>query len=159
MNIKDYAKNNILILDGAMGTMLYKSGKLSSGDNPAKLNITNPETVKAVHRAYLQAGSNMILTNTFAAASLPNCEEVIANGVKLAVEAVDGFDTCIGLNIGPIGEMLEPFGELSPENAYEQYKNQVLIGTKNGANAIYIETMSDLNEAEIAVKAAKENCY
>ncbi|MCL2838195.1 MAG: homocysteine S-methyltransferase family protein [Oscillospiraceae bacterium] len=183
MNIREHIKNQILILDGGMGTMLYKSGKLNRGENPVLLNLQSPETVKSVHMAYLQAGADMILTNTFAVAGEPNFEEIIKSAVGIAKEAVEEFrqtaeprgamfadvetrekcrfacfDACVALNVGPIGEMLEPLGELRAEAAYEKFKLQVLAGVSASADAIYIETMTDLAEAEIAVRAARENC-
>ena len=158
MNIREHVKNRILILDGGMGTMLYKSGKLNRGENPVLLNPQSPETVKAVHEAYLQAGADMILTNTFAVAGEVNFEDIIKSAVGIAKEAANEFDAAVALNVGPIGEMLEPLGELEVDEAYEKFKKQVLAGVSAGADAIYIETMTDLAEAEIAVRAARENC-
>jgi len=146
------------LLDGAMGTSLQQSGKLSVGENPSKLNIESPDTVASVHRAYLQAGSDIIITNTFAATALPNFEEIIASGVKIAKLAAQGFNAKVALNIGPLQNSLEPLGTNDETKAYEIFKKQVEIGVKNGADIIYIETMTDLNETKIAVTAAKENC-
>jgi len=146
------------LLDGAMGTSLQKSGKLPIGENPSKLNIESPETVAAVHRAYLQAGSEIIITNTFAATALPNFEEIISHGVRIAKEAVQEFEAKVALNIGPLQNSLEPLGTNDEASAYEMFKRQIIAGVKAGADIIYIETMTDLNEAEIAVKAARGNC-
>jgi len=150
--------NKPVVLDGAMGTMLQRSGKLPVGENPSKLNIESPETVAAVHRAYLQAGSDIIITNTFAATALPNFEEIISCGVKVAREAIEGFSAKVALNIGPLQNSLEPVGSCGEETAYEMFRKQVLAGVAAGADIVYIETMTDLNEAKIAVSAAKESC-
>jgi len=151
-------KNSPLILDGAMGTMLYKSGKLARGENPVTVNLKSPETVKSVHRAYLQAGADMILTNTFAANGQENMEEIIQSAIRIAKEAAEGFDVFVAQNIGPLGNSLEPLGTCDEAEAYEIFKRQVLVGAEAGADVIYIETMTDLNEARIAVRAARENC-
>jgi len=165
MTIQQYIKNNILILDGAMGTMLQEF--CQSGESPIILNIKNPEAVKAVHRAYFTAGSNLVASNTFGAYGRKlqgyTAEEIITAGVKLAKEAAaefsdSGVPRWVALDIGSIGEFLEPLGDITREAAYEIVKEQVIAGASAGADAIYIETMTDLEEARIAVVAAKENC-
>lgn len=158
MKLKDFVKDNILILDGAMGTMLQEMG-LKAGENPEVFNLTSPEVVKKVHLAYLDAGSNMVITNTFGANSrkFPNNKEIISSAISIAKEAASAFNGYVALDIGPIGELLEPMGTLRFEEAYELYKEQVIIGRDAGVDAIYIETMTDLHEAKCAVLAAKEN--
>jgi len=159
MDLKEYTKDNILVLDGAMGTELQKNG-LGVGESPEKLNITSPETVKRVHLSYLNAGAKMVLTNTFGAneRKLSNAEEIIGYAVDIAKNAAVKFDAYAALNMGPIGELMEPIGTLKFDEAYELFAKQVLAGAKAGADAVYIETMTDLYETKCAVLAAKENC-
>jgi len=137
MNLLEFTKNNLLILDGAMGTMLQRGF-----------------SVAEVHRAYLEAGANMILTNTFA----DNSNENIAEMVAVAKSAATEFGAFVGLDVAPTGEMFEPIGTLGFDEAYAGYKRQVLTGVQAGVDAIYIETMTDLAEAKCAVQAARENC-
>jgi len=161
--IEDYIKDKILLLDGATGTMLQKTA-LAAGERPELLNLANPAAVSGVHRAYLRAGSKMILTNTFGAndrklaGSGHSCEEVVAAAVRLAKEAAAEFGAYAALDIGPVGELLEPAGALAFDEAYELFRRQITAGAAAGADAIYIETMIDLLEARCAVLAAKENC-
>jgi len=161
MNFKEFAEKNILVLDGAMGTQLQKHG-LKAGESPESFNINQSEIVKQVHLSYLRAGANMILTNTFGANKRKlrglDSDEVIKKAVGVAKNVASQFSAYTVLNIGPIGELLEPMGTLKFDEAYELFARQVLTGTKEGADAIYIETMTDLYEAKCAVLAAKENC-
>lgn len=165
MEIRQYLKNNILIFDGAMGTMLQQKG-LKLGENPEVFGLQNPDKLIEIHTAYLEAGSNVILTNTFGCNELKldskyTVEEVIDNAVLVARKAIENVDNTkpryVALDIGPIGEMLEPMGTLSFDKAYEIFKRQVLQGVKSGVDVIVIETMMDLYEAKVAVLAAKEN--
>ena len=152
----------LLRLDGGMGTMLQASG-LELGQNPETLNILHPEVVKGIHSAYFEAGSEVVYANTFGAnahklSRTPyTVEEVITAGVKIAREAAAPYDGAVGLDIGPLGELLEPMGILSFEQAYELFAQQVRAGMKAGADLIAIETMTDLYEAKAALLAAKEN--
>ncbi|MGM9964489.1 MAG: homocysteine S-methyltransferase family protein [Clostridium sp.] len=166
MEIKEYLKDNILIFDGAMGTMLQKEG-LPIGDNPEIFGIKNPHKLLKIHKKYLEAGSNVLTTNTFGCNELKvnklgyTVEEVIDRAVSIAKQAIEESDKSkprfVALDIGPIGEMLEPMGTLSFDRAYEIFKRQVIQGEKSGADLIIIETMMDLYEAKAAVLAAKEN--
>ncbi len=162
MGVREFTENNILILDGAMGTMLQDISLI--GENPVLLNLSKPEKITDVHRLYINAGSNMILTNTFCANSRKlagsgySVAEVIAAAVNNAKKAAEGKGF-IALDIGPIGELFEPMGTLSFDEAYEIFKEQILCGAKEGVDAIFIETMTDLYEAKCAVLAAKENCH
>lgn len=166
MDVREYIKNNILIFDGAMGTMLQQKG-LQIGENPEIFGLKNPEKLIDIHKSYLEAGSNVVTTNTFGANELKleklgyTVEEVVNNAVntaKLAIEKVDKSNPrYVALDIGPIGEMLEPMGTLSFDDAYEIFKRQAIQGEKSGADLIIIETMMDLYEAKAAVLAAKEN--
>ena len=166
MDVREYIKNNILIFDGAMGTMLQQKG-LQIGENPEVFGFKNPDKLIDIHRLYLEAGSNVITTNTFGANELKldklgyTVEEIVDNAVNMAKMAIEKSDKSkprfVALDLGPIGEMLEPIGTLSFDRAYEIFKRQAIQGEKSGANLIIIETMMDLYEAKAAVLAAKEN--
>lgn len=160
MSFKEIFNNKFLFFDGAMGTMLQKAG-LEVGELPETLNITNPDVIKRIHQQYIEAGADVVTTNTFGANELKysssqySVEGVITAAVKIAREAAG--DKLVALDIGPTGQVMEPTGTLSFEVAYELFKKQVIIGEKAGADLILIETMSDLYEAKAAVLAAKEN--
>ncbi|ATD55633.1 homocysteine S-methyltransferase family protein [Clostridium chauvoei] len=162
MEIKEFIKDNILLFDGAMGTMLQKEG-LKLGENPEILNITHPEIIKKIHKLYIEAGAKVITTNTFGAnekkleATIYTVEEIVEKGILLAMEAKEDRDVLVALDIGPIGELLEPMGTLSFDEAYEIFKRQVILAEKYGVDIILIETMTDLYEAKAAVLAVKEN--
>ncbi len=152
----------ILLLDGAMGTMLQTSG-LRLGERPDLLSITHPEVVQAVHRAYIDAGSDLITSNTFGANAkkLGDCgytvEQVITAGITVAKQAAADTNARVMLDVGPIGELLEPAGALKFEEAYEVFRQIMVAGWQAGADAILVETMTDLYELKAAVLAAKEN--
>lgn len=162
MGLKELIKEKILIFDGAMGTMLQKKG-LKVGENPEILNIKSPDIIEEIHREYIESGSNVITTNTFGAneRKLKLCnlevEEAVDAAVKIAKKAIGDKDVYIALDIGPIGELLEPMGTLSFDDAYEIFKRQIVQGVKSGADVILFETMTDLYELKAAVLAAKEN--
>lgn len=155
-------KNHITLLDGAMGTMLQRSG-IPIGKVPEVLNITHPETVIDIHRQYIEAGSDIIYANTFSANryKLSQCEysveELVTAGVQNARQAAMGSDTLVALSVGPVGELLEPNGNLSFEEAYDIFREMVLAGTAAGADLIVFETITDLLEMKAALLAAKEN--
>lgn len=159
MDLKQYIKENYLILDGAMGTMLQKSG-LPIGQIPELLNLTHPEKITDVHRAFVEAGSDMVLSCTFGAnrkklfGSGYTPEEIIPAAIHNARASHAKF---VALDIGPIGELLEPTGTLSFDEAYDIFAQQIQIGAPF-ADAIYIETMTDLMEIKAALLAAKELC-
>ncbi len=157
--------NNILnkgftILDGAMGTMLQSKG-MEMGVIPETLNITKPEWIIDIHKNYIQAGSDIVYTNTFGANRYKmkdsgySVDKLVSAAICNARTAVEGTDCKVALDLGPIGQLLEPTGALSFEEAYDIFKEQVEAG-KN-ADLIVIETMSDLLEIKAAVLAAKEN--
>ncbi|WP_330586826.1 homocysteine S-methyltransferase family protein [Aminipila terrae] len=154
--------NEYVILDGAMGTMLQNSG-LELGERPEILAITHPEKITAVHGMYVESGANLIYANTFGANAHKlagfgyTVKEVITAGIKAAKKACEGSDTLVALDIGPLGELLEPAGTLSFEGAYELFKEMVVAGTDAGADVIVFETMTDLYEVKAGVLAAKEN--
>lgn len=149
-----------IFLDGGMGTMLQKELD-DIGKVPEVLNITHPEIVQKVQRMYVDAGSDIINTCTFGVNEykIEGCgytvEEIMSAAVKNAREAVSGTDALVSLDLGPIGRMLEPNGNLSFEEAYEIFKRQIEAG--RGTDIITIETMTDLYELKAAVLAAKEN--
>ncbi len=145
-----------------MGTMLQKMG-MEPGDVPELLNFTRPNWIVSIHQAYLEAGSRIIYANTFGAnrrkLARVNREPgpVIAAAIGLAKEAARGFGALVALDVGPIGELLEPMGTLSFETAYDVFAEMMRAGAAAGADLIVIETMTDLYEAKAALLAAKEN--
>ncbi|WP_374212448.1 homocysteine S-methyltransferase family protein [Tissierella sp. MB52-C2] len=162
VGIRDKLRQGILLFDGAMGTMLQDT-ELKIGELPEELNITSPETIIDIHKRYINAGANIITTNTFGANEIKakdsryTVEELIGRGIDNAKKAIGDKEVYIALDIGPIGELLEPMGTLSFELAYNIFKRQVLAGVKNGVDLILIETMTDLYEAKAAILAVKEN--
>ncbi len=162
MDIREYIEKNVLIFDGAMGTQIQKKG-LNLGEVPETLNITSKEKIIEIHKEYIEAGAKVVTANTFGANELKlektdySVEEIIDAGISLVREAACGREIFAALDMGPIGELLEPMGNLSFDRAYEIYKRQVLQGVKSGADLILIETMTDLYELKAAVLAAKEN--
>ncbi|MGH4050113.1 MAG: homocysteine S-methyltransferase family protein [Clostridium sp.] len=152
--------NNFLLFDGAMGTMLHKYG-IQRGELPESYNVLHPETIEKIHKEYLDAGCDVITTNTFGANKykLKNTqytvEQIVDSAVKIAKKVAG--DKLVALDIGPIGQLMEPLGTLSFESAYEVFTQQIKIGARAGADIILIETMSDIYEAKAAILAAKEN--
>ena len=151
----------ITVLDGAMGTMLQKAG-LKLGDRPETLSITDPEVVESIQRRYVQAGSRLLLANTFCANAHKlsgtgfDVEEVIDASIRVAKRACAGTDAKVALDIGPIGELLEPLGTLHFEEAYALFAQMIRAGVAAGADAVFFETFSDLNEIRAGILAAKE---
>jgi len=150
-----------IFYDGAMGTMLYKNG-LKSGDKPDLMNATAPEVVEKIHRMYVEAGSDIVCTNTFGSNALNlkgtgySPTEVITAAVAAAKRAC-GDKAKVSLDIGPTGQLLEPYGDLEPEEAYEMFKEMAIAGENAGADFATIETMSDIEELTAAMKAVGEN--
>lgn len=148
---------NRLLFDGAMGTMLQSAG-LPAGMPPEKMNLTAPEAVEAVHAAYAAAGADILTANTFGANRRKLGEDpapYIAAGIQIARKAA-GEGRLAALDVGPLGALLEPFGEMSFEEAYAQFAEVMEAGERAGADLVLIETMSDLLEAKAALLAAKE---
>ncbi len=141
----------IKYFDGGTGTML----KLKAGELPELLNIADPERIFAVHKAYAEAGADIITTNTFGANPLKydNCTELVKAGVSLAKRT----GKKVALDMGPTGRLLKPMGDLSFEDCYNAYADVVKAGA-DGADLVLIETMGDTYEIKAAVLAAKENC-
>lgn len=164
MNIRDFIKNNIVYLDGGMGTLLQKSG-LQPGELPERWNISHPEVIKEIHKSYYDSGSNIVNTNTFGANSLKfdadELSEIIYHAVKNADEARKSSsgkqEKFIALDVGPTGKLLKPLGDLDFEDAVKAFAEVISLGVKYGVDLITIETMNDSYETKAAVLAAKEN--
>lgn len=147
------------LFDGGMGTMLQKSG-LEAGENPERLNLTSPDTVMSIHRAYAQAGADILTANTFGASRRKLGEDpvpYIAAGIALAKQAGAETGAYTALDVGPLGGLLEPFGDISFNEAYTMFSEIMEAGAHAGADLVLIETMSDLLEAKAALLAAKEH--
>ena len=151
----------ITLLDGAMGTMLQRAG-LKLGDRPETLSITAADVVEKIQRQYVQAGTRMLLANTFCANAHKlagtgfDVEKVIRASVAVAKRACSGTDAKVLLDVGPIGELLEPLGTLKFDEAYALYAQMIRAGAEAGAEGVFFETFSDLNELRAGVLAAKE---
>ncbi len=164
MNFREYLKNNIVYLDGGMGTLLQAEG-LKPGEHPESWNITHPDIITAIHKAYFEAGSNVVCTNTFGANCLKfSCDELeevikaaIANAKTAKECSVSNSEKFIALDIGPSGKLLKPLGDLDFEDAVGVFAKTVKLGVKYGADLIIIETMNDSYETKAALLAAKEN--
>lgn len=160
MNLITHLKDRFLIFDGAMGTMLQAAG-LPTGGLPEVYNLEHPDVVRSIHRRYVEAGAQMITTNTFQANALKlkGCPylpaELIRAGVRLAKESGASY---VALDIGPLGQLMEPMGTLTFQEAYDLFAEQIRVGVTAGADAILFETMSDLMEVKAGVLAAKELC-
>ena len=161
MKINDILNERILVLDGAMGTVLQKNG-LKIGEKPESLNLTNPSLIQKIHYEYLVSGADVVYANTFGANAIkmPNLDykSMILEGVKIAGKAVEqagkGY---VALDIGSLGELLEPMGSLTFDKAYETFSEVVNIA-KDYVDLVVLETMSDLYELKAGILAVKENC-
>ncbi|MBR6939681.1 MAG: homocysteine S-methyltransferase family protein, partial [Clostridia bacterium] len=164
MKITDFIKDNILLLDGATGSLLMKKG-FPSGKRSESANISCPELLVEIHKAYYDAGSNSVTTNTFGANSLyysdEELETIIRKGienVRKAAELSSGKQQkFIAYDMGPTGKLLKPYGELDFEYAVELFGKQARLAEKYGADYIMIETFNDGYEAKAALLGAKEN--
>lgn len=155
---KIFDNKKVVLFDGGMGTMLQK-GVLKDGELPELLNITNPDAILFVHKMYVDAGCDVVTTNTFGAnrrklKTSEKVNEVITKGVTTAKKSGAKY---VALDIGPLGTMLKPYGDMDFNKAYDLFKEQVLAGKNAGADLVVIETMSDLKEAKAALLAVKEN--
>lgn len=152
--------DGFLVFDGGMGTMLQAAG-LPMGELPESCNIKNPDMILNIHKAYIAAGADVITTNTFGANrhkledSGLSVEKVVGAAVRIAREAAG--DRLVALDMGPVGQLMEPYGTLSFQDAYDTFREQVIAGSSAGADLILIETMADIYEARAAILAAKEN--
>ena len=159
MTLKQRLKNSIIILDGGMGTMLQNAG-LPAGTPPEKWNLTDPEKVAEIHRAYLNAGADIILANTFGVNPLKygdGCGQLISSAISIAKGEAEKFkEKYVALDMGPLGKLLKPLGELDFEEAVTAFKRVVKAAKSAGADLVFIETMNDIYEAKAAILAAKE---
>ncbi len=164
MSFKEFFKENLVLLDGGMGTLLQAKG-LRAGEHPERWNITRPEVIRDIHKSYFDAGSNVVCTNTFGANCLKfsadELEEIVAKAVENAKNAralsISEKEKFVALDIGPSGKLLRPLGDLDFEDAVEVFAKTVRLGVKYGVDLILIETMNDSLETKAALLAAKEN--
>lgn len=168
MNIIEKIKSGLVYFDGGLGTCLQEMG-LPAGEQPDIWNIENPDAVTAVHRQYFEAGSNVVVANTFGTNALKHdgsrysVEEIIRAAYKNAQRAREqtdylGTDRYIAFDLGPCGKLLEPFGDLPFEKAVELFAGEVRVAADCGFDLIAIETMNDSYEVKAAMLAVKENC-
>ena len=159
-------RKRIVFFDGGTGSLLQANG-LKPGELPETWNILHPEIVTKLHYDYLEAGADIVKTNTFGANGLKfndageyGLDEIVAAAMENAKKAVSkaGDKGYIALDIGPTGKLLKPLGDLGFEEAYRLFSDVVAIGAREGADLVLIETMSDSYEVKAAVLAAKENC-
>jgi 5-methyltetrahydrofolate--homocysteine methyltransferase len=151
----------VLIADGATGTMLQAAG-LPAGEAPERWNLENPEAIRELHRRYIDAGADLILTNTFGGSRVrlrraglaEKTVEINRAAARLAREVTGERGIVLG-DLGPTGEMLAPLGQLTYEDAVAAFAEQAGALAEGGADAILVETMSDLKEAEAAVAGTK----
>ena len=157
-----FKQANTILLDGGMGTMLQASG-LKLGAKPEELNITDPELIRSIHAKYAAAGSRIVNANTFGASahklagSPYSLEQIITAGIGNCRSACAPYGALTALDVGPLGELLEPNGTLAFEDAVAEYGRIVRAGVAAGADLIFFETFTDLYELKAALLAAKEN--
>ncbi len=160
MDIRNEIGKRMLFFDGGLGSLLQARG-LKPGELPETWNLSKPEELISIHREYLEAGADIILTNTFGANGFKyeNLSEIVEAAVGNAKTAIkeSGKKAYVALDLGPTGKLLKPMGTLDFEEAVSVYAKVVRIGAKAGADLILIETMSDTYELKAAVLAAKEN--
>ncbi|MBQ3416630.1 MAG: homocysteine S-methyltransferase family protein [Ruminococcus sp.] len=165
MDVRSFLKENIVLLDGGMGTLLQEQG-LQAGERPERWNLSHPDIVAGIHQAYYDAGANIVNTNTFGANSLHFDDEELEAIIKSAIANADlarknstsPQDKFIALDIGPSGRLLKPMGDFDFEDAVECFAKTVRIGVKYGVDLVMIETMNDSYETKAALLAVKENC-
>ncbi len=157
----------VILLDGAMGTMLMMAG-LESGAPPEEWNLLHPERIRQVHEAYIEAGSRIVLTNSFGGTrfrlKLHNLQDQVAElnraAAEIARSAADAapHTVLVGGSMGPTGELMEPMGEMTMEAAQAAFAEQAAALAAGGVDVLWIETMSDLNEVKAAVAGARSAC-
>ena len=159
-----FKQSNTILLDGGMGTMLQAAG-LKLGARPEELNITDPALIEGIHGQYAAAGSRIVNANTFGASahklagSTYTLEQVITAGIENCKRACAPYGALTALDVGPLGELLEPSGTLAFEDAVAEYARIVKAGEAAGADLIFFETYTDLYELKAALLAAKENTH
>ena len=152
--------NNLTLLDGAMGTMLQAAG-LGLGERPEIFGMQHPDILERIQRSYVDAGSRVIYANTFGANAHKlagtgyTVEELVSKNIAIAKRAAAG-QAKVALDVGPLGELMEPLGTLSFADAYDMYAQMVRAGEAAGADLVVFETITDLYEVKAAVLAAKE---
>ena len=157
-----FKQSNTVLLDGGMGTMLQAAG-LKLGARPEELNITDPALIEGIHAQYAAAGSRIVNANTFGASahklagSAYTLEQIITAGIENCKRACAPYGALTALDVGPLGELLEPSGTLAFEDAVAEYARIVKAGEAAGADLIFFETYTDLYELKAALLAAKEN--
>lgn len=173
MDFRELLGKRILFFDGGMGTLLQERG-LKAGEVPETWNVLHPEIIRQIHREYLNAGCNVVSANTFGVNAYKcrntacTVDELVTAGVHLAQEAIaevrnskqvskKAHPMFAALDIGSIGKLLKPLGEISFDEAYQTFQEIVLAGDRAGSDLILIETVSDSYEIKAAVLAAKEN--
>lgn len=164
MKIREFLQDNIVYLDGGTGTLLQEAG-LPLGEFPERWNLSHAEEIRKIHRAYYNAGSNVVCTNTFGANrlkfSVSELDDIIRAAVENAREAGNSSngkqEKFVALDIGPTGKLLKPYGDFDFEEAVNIFAETVKLGVKYGADLVFIETMSDSLETKAAVLAVKEN--
>ena len=167
MSIRELLGKRIVICDGAMGTMIQKSG-VPIETHPEMLNFTHPEEIKNIYKQYYEAGSDFISTNTFGANAfkMEGCgytvPEIVTQAIKIAKEAADemtdklGRKCYVGLDIAPIGRLMEPAGDMVFDEAVELFREQVVAGVNAGADLVVCETFTDIYELKAAIVAVRE---
>lgn len=164
MNFLEYLKQNILYLDGGMGTLLQAEG-LQPGEHPERWNFEHPEVIVKLQKMYFDAGTNLIISNTFGANvlhfELEELDKIVKHALEnartAAKESTGTQEKFVALDIGPTGRLLKPYGDFDFEEAVAVFAETVKLGVKYGADAIFIETMNDSYETKAALLAAKEN--
>ena len=157
-----FKQSNTILLDGGMGTMLQAAG-LALGARPEELNVTDPALIERIHAQYAAAGSRIVNANTFGASahklagSAYTVEQIITAGIENCKRACAPYGALTALDVGPLGELLEPSGTLAFEDAVAEYARIVKAGEAAGADVIFFETYTDLYELKAALLAAKEN--
>ncbi|WP_027400444.1 homocysteine S-methyltransferase family protein [Anaerovorax odorimutans] len=179
MSIRELIGKKIVICDGAMGTMIQEHG-INTGEKPEEINFAYPDVIKKIYMDYLEAGSDFVASNTFSAnrykiaGTAYSVEQVVTQAVKIARDAVDEymkksldlknedssniFKKYVALDIAPIGKLMKPVGDMSFDEAYDIFKEQILAGDKAGADLILFETFTDIHELKAGILAAKEAC-
>ncbi|HEY3476302.1 MAG TPA: homocysteine S-methyltransferase family protein, partial [Anaerolineales bacterium] len=167
MNLLERLSVETILADGAMGTMLHGRG-ISFEKCFDEINLTNPPAVAGIHRAYIEAGAQLVITNTFGANRFKlarhgledHVSEINRAGVDLAkrVVAASFRDVLVAGDVGPLGVRIAPFGRVQPEQARAAFAQQIEALADAGADLIVIETFSDLYEIREAIRAAKETC-
>ena len=157
----EYIKENLVLLDGAMGSLIYEKGVFIDKCYD-ELNLSRPELIRSIHEEYIRAGAKVIETNTYGANHfklkshnlLEQMEDIIFRGVELAREAA-GENVYVAGSMGPVGEEIEPWGEISLDQVFDAYKEQASYLNQAGVDLFILETIQDIREMEQAIKAIK----